>query len=172
MFPGHTGLGSAPLWASIFHHNSQEAVVWRPEASSTRSWREATIFLGSVPSTFRIRLHSQRSEGLKGDVAIDQLEFLDCALPCETLVSSLHNRPLTETLKRCLSLFCWVSCSVQCPSLGATVQQGWRSVATAAAWSSVSSVTAVMTVAIGATRRAVVRPETLPGPSGHSLNIH
>ncbi|XP_037547712.1 apical endosomal glycoprotein [Nematolebias whitei] len=78
---GHTGLGSAPLWASISHHNSQEAVVWRPEASSSRSWREATIFVGSVPSNFRLRLHSQRSEGRRGDVAVDQLEFLDCALP-------------------------------------------------------------------------------------------
>lgn len=87
VFPGYTGLGSAPLWASISHHNSQEAVVWRPEASSTRSWREASIFVGSVPSTFRIRLHSERSEGRRGDVAVDQLEFLDCAMPRETLES-------------------------------------------------------------------------------------
>ncbi|XP_041825093.1 apical endosomal glycoprotein [Melanotaenia boesemani] len=78
---GHTGLGSAPLWMSILHQDSQEAVVWRPEASSIRGWREATIFLGRIPSSFQIRLHSQRSEGQRADVAIDQLEFLDCALP-------------------------------------------------------------------------------------------
>lgn len=84
---GHTGLGSAPLWASILRRDSQEAVVWRPEASSTRSWREATVFLGAIPSAFRVRLHSQRSEGQTGDVAVDQLEFLDCALPCEALIS-------------------------------------------------------------------------------------
>ncbi|XP_072228678.1 apical endosomal glycoprotein [Leuresthes tenuis] len=78
---GHTGLGSAPLWASILHPNSQEAVVWRPEASTIRVWKEDTIFLGRIPSTFQIRLHSQRLEGRRGDVAIDQLEFLDCALP-------------------------------------------------------------------------------------------
>ncbi|XP_028274375.1 apical endosomal glycoprotein [Parambassis ranga] len=78
---GQTGLDSAPLWASILHQGSQESVVWRPEASSIRSWREATIFLGRISSPFKIRLHSQRSEGRRGDVAIDDLEFLDCALP-------------------------------------------------------------------------------------------
>ncbi|XP_035995951.1 apical endosomal glycoprotein [Fundulus heteroclitus] len=78
---GHTGLGCTPLWASVLHQGSQEAVVWRPEASSIRSWREATVFLGRISSPFRIRLHSARSEGQKGDVAVDQLEFLDCALP-------------------------------------------------------------------------------------------
>ncbi|KAM9338394.1 apical endosomal glycoprotein [Symphorus nematophorus] len=78
---GHTGLGSRPLWASILHQDSREAVVWRPEASSVRGWREATIFLGRIPTTFQIRLSSQRSSGQRGDVAVDQLEFLDCALP-------------------------------------------------------------------------------------------
>ncbi|KAM9323035.1 apical endosomal glycoprotein [Pholidichthys leucotaenia] len=78
---GHTGLGSAPLWASVLRQDGQPAVVWRPEASSFRGWREATVFLGRIPSTFQIRLHSQRSLGQRGDVAIDHLEFLDCALP-------------------------------------------------------------------------------------------
>ncbi|XP_029301211.1 apical endosomal glycoprotein [Cottoperca gobio] len=78
---GHTGLGSIPLWASILHQDSREAVVWRPEATSVRGWREATIFLGRNPTAFQIRLHSQRSEGRTGDVAVDHLEFLDCALP-------------------------------------------------------------------------------------------
>ncbi|XP_070781146.1 apical endosomal glycoprotein [Enoplosus armatus] len=78
---GHTGLGSTPLWASVLQQDSRETVVWRPEATSVRGWREATIFLGRIPSTFRIRLHSQRSEGRRGDVAVDQLEFLNCALP-------------------------------------------------------------------------------------------
>ncbi|KAF0031182.1 hypothetical protein F2P81_015737 [Scophthalmus maximus] len=78
---GHTGLGSTPLWASVRHKDSSEAVVWRPEATSIRGWREATIFLGRNPTTFQIHLYSQRSEGQKGDVAIDQMEFLDCALP-------------------------------------------------------------------------------------------
>ncbi|XP_043952232.1 apical endosomal glycoprotein [Gambusia affinis] len=78
---GLTGLGPVPLWASIIHQDSSEAVVWRPETSSTRSWREATIFLGRISSPFRIHLHSARSAGQNGDVAIDQLEFLDCALP-------------------------------------------------------------------------------------------
>uniref|UniRef100_UPI0037E80A4D apical endosomal glycoprotein n=1 Tax=Semicossyphus pulcher TaxID=241346 RepID=UPI0037E80A4D len=78
---GHTGLGSTPLWASIHRQDSRETVVWRPEATSVRGWREATVFLGRIPTSFRIRLNSQRSEGRRGDVAIDQLEFLDCALP-------------------------------------------------------------------------------------------
>ncbi|KAM6902305.1 apical endosomal glycoprotein [Xenentodon cancila] len=78
---GHKGLGSAPLWASVVHQGFQEAVVWRPEASSVRGWREATVFLGRIPSTFQIRLHSQRSVGQQGNVAIDQLKFLDCSLP-------------------------------------------------------------------------------------------
>ncbi|XP_074546806.1 apical endosomal glycoprotein [Halichoeres trimaculatus] len=78
---GHTGLGPTPLWASILRQDSQEAIVWRPEASSVRGWREATIFLGRIPTSFQIQLNSQRSVGRRGDVAVDQLEFLDCALP-------------------------------------------------------------------------------------------
>ncbi|XP_074472870.1 apical endosomal glycoprotein [Sebastes fasciatus] len=78
---GHAGLGSTPLWASIIRQGSREAVVWRPEVTSVRGWREATVFLGRIPTTFRIHLSSQRSEGRRGDVAVDQLEFLDCALP-------------------------------------------------------------------------------------------
>ncbi|XP_068585715.1 apical endosomal glycoprotein isoform X1 [Cebidichthys violaceus] len=78
---GHMGLGSTPLWASILRQDSQEAVVWRPEATSVRGWREATVFLGRIPTGFRIRLRSRRSEGRRGDVAVDQMEFLDCALP-------------------------------------------------------------------------------------------
>ena len=83
---GHTGLGAAPLWASLWREEvGQEAVVWRPDGTSVRGWREATVFLGRVPSTFRIRFHSRRYEGRRGDVAVDQLEFLDCAMPRETL---------------------------------------------------------------------------------------
>nr|XP_020474330.1 apical endosomal glycoprotein isoform X2 [Monopterus albus] len=82
---GHTGLGSTPLWASVLHQDSREATVWRPEAISVRGWREATIFLGRIPERFQIRLHSQCSKGEKGDVAVDQLEFLDCALPLPLL---------------------------------------------------------------------------------------
>ncbi|XP_058472794.1 apical endosomal glycoprotein [Solea solea] len=78
---GHTNLGPAPLWASVLHQDSGEAVVWRPEATSVRGWREETVFLGRIPTAFRIRLNSQRSAGQRGDVAVDQLEFLDCALP-------------------------------------------------------------------------------------------
>ncbi|CAJ1070802.1 LOW QUALITY PROTEIN: apical endosomal glycoprotein-like [Xyrichtys novacula] len=78
---GHTDLGSTPLWASILRQDATEAIVWRPEASSTRGWREATIFLGRIPTSFQIRLNSKRAEGGRGDVAIDQLQFLDCALP-------------------------------------------------------------------------------------------
>lgn len=58
--------------------------MWRPEATSVRSWREGSIFLGRIPSAFQILFHSQRSQGQRGDVAIDQLEFLDCALPGES----------------------------------------------------------------------------------------
>ncbi|XP_070706487.1 apical endosomal glycoprotein [Pempheris klunzingeri] len=81
---GQTGLGSTPLWASVLRKDSttlQEAIVWRPEATSVRGWREATIFLGHIPTTFRIHLNSQRSEGRRGDVAVDQLEILDCGFP-------------------------------------------------------------------------------------------
>ncbi|KAI3361689.1 hypothetical protein L3Q82_002051 [Scortum barcoo] len=82
---GHTGLGPTALWASVLHQHSPEAIVWRPEATSVRAWREDTIFLGRIPTTFQIRITSQRSEGRRGDVAIDQLEFLDCALPLPLL---------------------------------------------------------------------------------------
>lgn len=78
---GHTGLGSSPLWASVLYEDSGEAIVWRPEVSSVRGWREATIFIGRISTNFQIQLNSQRFVGRRGDVAVDQLEFLDCALP-------------------------------------------------------------------------------------------
>lgn len=78
---GSKGLESSPLWATVVQRDSQEAVVWRPEATGVRGWREDTIFLGRIPTSFRLHLHSRRSKGQRGDVALDHLEFLDCALP-------------------------------------------------------------------------------------------
>lgn len=51
-----------------------------------RGWREDTIFLGRISTAFQVKIYSQRSLGLRGDVAIDHMEFLDCALPCEYLI--------------------------------------------------------------------------------------
>ncbi|XP_037401964.1 apical endosomal glycoprotein [Pygocentrus nattereri] len=78
---GYTGLGNSSLWGSVWQPDEQNALVWRPENISVRAWREDTIFLGRIPAPFYIQLHSQRQEGRRGDIAIDQLEFLDCALP-------------------------------------------------------------------------------------------
>ncbi|KAG1943364.1 MAM and LDL-receptor class A domain-containing protein [Pimephales promelas] len=78
---GYTGLGDAPLWGSVLQTGGEEAVVWRPENSSFRGWREATVYLGRIPGPFHIQLHSRRSEGKQGDVSVDHMEFLDCALP-------------------------------------------------------------------------------------------
>ncbi|XP_041916019.1 apical endosomal glycoprotein [Alosa sapidissima] len=78
---GHTGFEGAPLWASILGQDNQQAVVWRPESTSIRGWREASVFLGRTPTPFFIQLHSTRSQGRRGDVAVDQLEFRDCTLP-------------------------------------------------------------------------------------------
>ncbi|XP_029108677.1 apical endosomal glycoprotein [Scleropages formosus] len=78
---GYKGLDDMVLWLSVEEDGGLPAVAWRPEGGSVRGWREATVFLGRVSGPFRLQLHSQRSQGLPGDVAIDQLEFLDCALP-------------------------------------------------------------------------------------------
>ncbi|CAL8384845.1 unnamed protein product [Gadus morhua 'NCC'] len=78
---GLTGLGQTPLWASVLHLNGSSLVVWRPGSSSVNAWREADVFLGRIPFGFQIYLQSKRTEGLRGDIAVDQLEFLDCALP-------------------------------------------------------------------------------------------
>ncbi|KPP61333.1 hypothetical protein Z043_120582 [Scleropages formosus] len=80
---GYKGLDDMVLWLSVEEDGGLPAVAWRPEGGSVRGWREATVFLGRVSGPFRLQLHSQRSQGLPGDVAIDQLEFLDCALPGE-----------------------------------------------------------------------------------------
>lgn len=74
-------LDKSPLWAELWTSEGQKAVVWRPESSSARAWREGTIFLGRIPASFQIYLYSRRQNGRHGDVAIDQLEFRDCALP-------------------------------------------------------------------------------------------
>lgn len=78
---GYTGLGDTPLWGSVLQTDGKEAVVWRPENSSVRGWREATIYLGRIPGPFHIQLHSRHSEVKQGDVSVDHMEFLDCALP-------------------------------------------------------------------------------------------
>ncbi|KAF4077069.1 hypothetical protein AMELA_G00203870 [Ameiurus melas] len=76
-----TILENSPLWAEVWTPEGQYAVVWRPESSSVRAWREGIIFLGRIPGPFEIQLHSRRQEGRSGDIAIDQLEFMNCALP-------------------------------------------------------------------------------------------
>lgn len=78
---GHGGFDVAPLWASILGADGEHAVVWRPESTSIRGWREATVFLGRNAAPFQVQLHSSRRHGRQGDVAIDQLQFRDCALP-------------------------------------------------------------------------------------------
>ena len=65
------------------HLNGSGLVVWRPGHASVNAWREAEVFLGRIPTAFRIDLQTRRSTGRRGDVAVDQLEFLDCALPGE-----------------------------------------------------------------------------------------
>lgn len=78
---GHKGLGSAPLWASVRYRDNEEAVLWRPEPSSVRGWKEATVFVGRISSDFRLVFYSERAQGSSADVALDQLHFLHCALP-------------------------------------------------------------------------------------------
>ncbi|XP_033831819.1 apical endosomal glycoprotein isoform X2 [Periophthalmus magnuspinnatus] len=79
---GLTGLGNAPLWASVrYPGGEEEAVLWRPEPSSVRGWREATVFVGRISSTFRLVFYSERGHGQSADVALDQLHFQHCALP-------------------------------------------------------------------------------------------
>ncbi|XP_072310635.1 apical endosomal glycoprotein isoform X2 [Eucyclogobius newberryi] len=79
---GLTDLGPAPLWASVrYRDEDEEAVLWRPEPSSVRGWREATVFVGRISSTFRLVFHSERRVGASADVALDQLHFQHCALP-------------------------------------------------------------------------------------------
>ncbi|XP_035245998.1 apical endosomal glycoprotein isoform X1 [Anguilla anguilla] len=78
---GYTGLDGGALWASVQRVDGVQAVVWRPPTSSFRGWREDTVYLGRVSEGFRLRLHSRRNRGRRGDVAVDQLEFLNCGLP-------------------------------------------------------------------------------------------
>ncbi|XP_030625025.1 apical endosomal glycoprotein isoform X2 [Chanos chanos] len=78
---GHTGLGDSSLYVSVIRQDGKKGTVWRSEGTSIRGWREATAFLGRIPEAFHIQIHSRRQEGKPGDVAIDQLEFLNCALP-------------------------------------------------------------------------------------------
>ncbi|XP_069039603.1 apical endosomal glycoprotein isoform X2 [Lepisosteus oculatus] len=77
---GHTGLGSASLWGEVSLPGGH-AVLWRPGGSSVRGWRRASFFLGRVAGPFALSLHSERARIRPGDVAIDHLEFRNCALP-------------------------------------------------------------------------------------------
>ncbi|KAK3524127.1 hypothetical protein QTP70_018036, partial [Hemibagrus guttatus] len=76
-----TVLEDTPLWAEVWTPEGQKALVWSPERSSVRAWKEGIIFLGRIPGPFQIQIHSRRQYGRSGDIAIDQLEFKDCALP-------------------------------------------------------------------------------------------
>ena len=155
--------------------------MWRPEATSVRGWREATIYLGRIPGPFQIRLHSQRSQGGKGDVAVDQLEFLDCALPCESIkvILFIYSLPMESCVLLAISHNKWIlishlNCRAlisimitgfvvfllwrhQYPSLAKGVQQTWWSVIVRAAWISGRSVTAPTTAATGLMSWPVVR---------------
>ncbi|XP_063067115.1 apical endosomal glycoprotein [Engraulis encrasicolus] len=79
--PDHPVLKGVPLWASILGRDGHQAIIWRPERTGTRGWREDTVFLGRISSPFYLQLHSTRDQGRRGDVAVDHLEFRDCALP-------------------------------------------------------------------------------------------
>ncbi|KAF7696752.1 hypothetical protein HF521_005170 [Silurus meridionalis] len=87
---GYTMLENSPLWAEVWTPEGQPSVVWRPENTSVRSWRKGTVFLGRIPGPFQIHIHSRRQDGRSGDVAIDQLEFMDCALPATESCGNGH----------------------------------------------------------------------------------
>ncbi|XP_023687227.1 apical endosomal glycoprotein isoform X1 [Paramormyrops kingsleyae] len=78
---GNQGLDSLALWGTVVREGRPNATVWRPAVTSVRGWRESTVFLGRIPGPFQLHFRSQRRWGLRGDVAIDQLEFQDCAPP-------------------------------------------------------------------------------------------
>lgn len=163
-----------PLWASVLYPGGEEAVVWRPEASSVRAWREALIFLGRIPSTFQIRLHSLRSVGQRADVAIDQLEFLDCALPCKPLKRSHLSLPFVFysqliPVNRFISDSFLFSLDHQHQSPGESVQQGWWSVTTRPVWRSAISVMAAMTVVMDLMSSTAVR--NLISPESHNKYV-
>ncbi|MBN3299346.1 AEGP protein, partial [Amia calva] len=86
-------LGTA-LWASVWRlAEGAGGLVWRPGVSSVRGWRDASFFPGRLPRGFILRLHSQHGPHEPGAVAIDQLEFRNCALP--------DQGPCTEGEVRC-----------------------------------------------------------------------
>ncbi|XP_041094433.1 apical endosomal glycoprotein [Polyodon spathula] len=77
---GRVGVDAGSLFATL-RSSSREAVVWRSAGSSVRGWREASIFTGRVPEPFQIVFTSRRSLSYPGDIAIDDIKFLNCALP-------------------------------------------------------------------------------------------
>ncbi|MGH0153262.1 UNVERIFIED_CONTAM: hypothetical protein FKN15_045994 [Acipenser sinensis] len=77
---GRVGVDAGSLFATL-RSSSREAVVWRGAGSSVRGWREASIFTGRVPESFQIVFTSRRSLSYPGDIAIDDINFRNCALP-------------------------------------------------------------------------------------------
>lgn len=73
-------MDAGSLFATL-RSSSREAVVWRGAGSSVRGWREASIFTGRVPEPFQIVFTSRRSLSYPGDIAIDDINFRNCALP-------------------------------------------------------------------------------------------
>ncbi|MGH0160932.1 UNVERIFIED_CONTAM: hypothetical protein FKN15_044115 [Acipenser sinensis] len=77
---GRVGVDAGSLFATL-RSSSREAMVWRGAGSSMRGWREASIFTGRVPESFQIVFMSRRSLSYPGDIAIDDINFRNCALP-------------------------------------------------------------------------------------------
>ncbi|XP_053734237.1 apical endosomal glycoprotein [Synchiropus splendidus] len=98
-----TGDPQSILWATIHYREGPESVIWRQSTSNIRDWREATIFIGRISEDFRIHFHAKHSLVRRGDIAIDQLEFLDCGLPLPPLGDKCPEGTLTCRNDACVA---------------------------------------------------------------------
>lgn len=60
---------------------TRDVRLWTRRGSQGNRWQQGTVFIGRVSRPFRMLIEAQRSFSVFGDIAIDDVTFVNCALP-------------------------------------------------------------------------------------------
>jgi len=61
--------------------NGRSTEMWRAQGGQGNRWRQAVVPLGHIGYDFQIAFVGSRSFSTLGDIAIDDITYLNCAYP-------------------------------------------------------------------------------------------
>jgi len=64
---------------AVSHTRSTE--MWRSTGNGGNQWKQATVAIGHIATEFQINFEGQRSFSVLGDIAIDDIQYQNCAYP-------------------------------------------------------------------------------------------